>query len=275
MQTKTDLFFTSFDGELLFASEHTNSLKPKKTYILLSGLGGCSTSWHFFIQEFLQLYPDVRCIAVDLRGHGKSSHAFSKQAAGLLDCLAKDLAALLKQINPEKTELHFVGHSLGCIILQTFFAQEKNPFASIFFCAARVKIHLFGSNFSWLYPLLAKWSKNHSHGMRQLSVVDHLKYKNTHDVDVFRLLNDTTIIGKVTYAFLWFCIFGWESKKIASLNSPKVHWIFGEQDIFIREKEKAPIYKRYPLAQYHQVDCNHCIVVNQPIVLARLVAKNS
>ncbi|OGJ16794.1 MAG: hypothetical protein A2632_02000 [Candidatus Pacebacteria bacterium RIFCSPHIGHO2_01_FULL_46_16] len=276
MHTKADFFFTSYDGEQLFANEHCNSLKPEKTYILFSGLGGCSTSWHFFIKELLQLRPESRCIAVDLRGHGKSSHAFSAQADNVLDCFAKDLATLIEQVAADRTKLYFVGHSLGCLILQTFLTQqEKNPFAEIFLCAGRVKISPLGINFTWLYPMLASWSKNHKHGMRQLSLEEQLRYKNTFDFHIPRVLNDITIIGKVTYVLLWLCIFGWQSRKIAFLNTQKTHWIFGKKDMLIQKKELSAIYARYPQAQYHHIDSNHCIVVNQPLVAAHIVAENS
>jgi pimeloyl-ACP methyl ester carboxylesterase len=75
---------------------------------LIHGIGASRHSWDGLVQH---LKPHFRCIAYDLRGHGKSPVPAPPYS---LDDLVEDLEALRSELGIEKA--HFAGHSLGGMI---------------------------------------------------------------------------------------------------------------------------------------------------------------
>ncbi len=264
---------TSFDDERIFVSERSNSSNPTKTYILLSGLGGCSTSWHWFIEHLFQLQPNTRCVATDLRGHGLSSHSFPKLPCNVLSIYVEDLRMLLSQYEHLGQEnIVLVGHSFGTLILQEYFAKyPTNHFKKVILLTSPINIGV--AAFPGAYTALALWSKSHRAGKFHISLSDHLKFKNTPDLYVPRLLNDMTAIGKVTYFLLWLSLLGWKSPRPKALNRANTHFLLGSRDIYINAKKRERIHKLFPNAQQYVLDSGHNMVVNIPKKLAELVLK--
>jgi pimeloyl-ACP methyl ester carboxylesterase len=262
---------TSFDGGHLFVSERSNSSNPTKTYILLSGLGGCSTSWHWFIERLFQLRPDTRCVAVDLRGHGLSSHSFPKLPGNILSIYVEDFQALLSEYQHlDQENIVVVGHSFGTLILQEYFAKyPTNNFSNVILLTSPINIGV--APFPGAYKMLTLWSKNHRAGKLHVSLSDHLKFKNTPDLYLPRLLNDMTAIGKVTYFLLWLSLLGWKSPRPQALNRANTHFLLGSRDIYIDAKKREHIHKLFPKARQHVLDSGHNMVVNIPEQLARMV----
>ncbi|MGE0211935.1 MAG: alpha/beta fold hydrolase [Parvibaculaceae bacterium] len=75
---------------------------------LIHGIGASRHSWDGMVER---LKPHFRCIAYDLRGHGKSPLAPPPYT---LDDLVEDLEALRSELGIERA--HFAGHSLGGMI---------------------------------------------------------------------------------------------------------------------------------------------------------------
>jgi len=264
---------TSFDGEHLFVSERSNSDNPTKTYILLSGLGGCSTSWHWFINNLLSLRPDTCCVAVDLRGHGLSSHCFPKLSGNILSIYVEDLRMLLSQYERlDRENIILVAHSFGSLILQEYFATyPTNTFGRVILLASPINIGV--SKFPGAYTALSVWSKNDHAGRLHISLADHLKFKNTRDLYLPRLLNDMTAIGKGTYILLWLSLLGWKSPRPQALNQPNTHFVLGSKDIYVTAKKRKRIQKIFPRAQQHLLDSGHNMVVNIPKTISDLLAQ--
>lgn len=266
----------SFDGESLFVSEHSNSSYPTETYLLLSGLGGCVTSWHWFIQSLLQLRPNSRCVTVDLRGHGLSTHNFSSKASDLMDCYAKDLEVLIQAYATNPVELVFVGHSFGCLILQEYLKEHSGDvFKKIVLVTAPIQIGKSWLKIPLAYSLLVTWSKLHPQAIRDHSLKEHLYYKNSFDLNFLRVLNDTKIMGKVMFALIWGALLGWKSTTTNSLNKQNIHRIFGTKDVFLSGGSQKKIQQTYPNCTYHFLPTNHNMVVNVPEAVADIVAKKN
>jgi pimeloyl-ACP methyl ester carboxylesterase len=75
---------------------------------LIHGIGASRHSWDGLVAR---LAPHYRCIAYDLRGHGKSPKPVPPYS---LDDLVDDLEALRAELGIESA--HFAGHSLGGMI---------------------------------------------------------------------------------------------------------------------------------------------------------------
>lgn len=75
---------------------------------LIHGIGASRHSWDGLVEH---LKNDFRCIAYDLRGHGKSP---APRPPYTLEDLVEDLEALRAELGIERA--HFMGHSLGGMI---------------------------------------------------------------------------------------------------------------------------------------------------------------
>ena len=80
----------------------------KKTMVFLHGILGNKKNWRTPCSKFKSLDPDIRCIAIDLRGHGDSSGLMG--ANTLANC-AVDLNATLKHYDIQPSVL--CAHSFG------------------------------------------------------------------------------------------------------------------------------------------------------------------
>lgn len=90
---------------------------------LTHGVGSRRSVWE---QVVWHLAPHFRCIAYDLRGH--VGHAPADMPFGLDEFVA-DLEALRQQLGIEKA--HFVGHSLGGMIVPAYAAAYSSHIRSV------------------------------------------------------------------------------------------------------------------------------------------------
>lgn len=94
-----------------------------ETILFLHGYTDTSRSWLRVLDKLEQIRPDLRMIAVDLRGHGASTLPESPECVGnpgecfSMDDFAADVLAFMDAMGIPRA--HIVGHSLG-----TFIAQE-------------------------------------------------------------------------------------------------------------------------------------------------------
>ena len=143
------------------------SQKPKnKEWItFVHGAGGSSTIWFKQIKYFSKKY---NLLLLDLRGHGKSKaipiNPFKKKYT--FNSITADILEVLDKENIKKS--HFVGISLGTILIRNF--AEKYPLrvrslimgGAILKLNLRSKILMFLGNatksilpYMWIYKLLA------------------------------------------------------------------------------------------------------------------------
>jgi 3-oxoadipate enol-lactonase len=97
--------FADIDGNTL----HYVSYGEGPPVVFVHGLGGSSNIWHGVMQAMKQHH---HCIAVDLRGHGRSQGRGKFSVEGW----AKDLQKLIRHL--ELPAVTLVGHSMGTLIAQ-------------------------------------------------------------------------------------------------------------------------------------------------------------
>jgi pimeloyl-ACP methyl ester carboxylesterase len=88
--------------------------KTSKTWVIfVHGAGGSNVVWFRQLRDFKKHF---NVLLVDLRGHGKSKKQYSQEEIYKFDEIAADVIHTMDHLNIEKA--HFVGISLGCIIIR-------------------------------------------------------------------------------------------------------------------------------------------------------------
>ena len=91
--------------------------------VLIHGMGSDHTVWEGLIPL---LRDDYETIAVDLRGHGHSSKTPGPYT---IELFAEDISLFLKSLNIEQA--HFMGHSMGGLVLQELAVEYPEIFKSL------------------------------------------------------------------------------------------------------------------------------------------------
>ncbi|MBN2635561.1 MAG: alpha/beta hydrolase [Prolixibacteraceae bacterium] len=90
-----------------------NHKKSKTWVVFVHGAGGSNVVWFKQLRDFKKHF---NVLLVDLRGHGKSKNIESAEQKYKFDQIALDVIGIMDHLKIEKA--HFVGISLGCIIIR-------------------------------------------------------------------------------------------------------------------------------------------------------------
>lgn len=90
--------------------KHTSS---KTWVVFIHGAGGSNVVWFKQLREFKKQF---NVLLVDLRGHGKSKKEYTKEEIYKFDEIALDVIRTMDHLEIKKA--HFVGISLGCIVIR-------------------------------------------------------------------------------------------------------------------------------------------------------------
>lgn len=88
--------------------------KTSKTWVVfVHGAGGSNVVWFRQLRDFKKHF---NVLLVDLRGHGKSKKHYSQEEIYKFDEIAADVIHTMDYLNIARA--HFVGISLGCIVIR-------------------------------------------------------------------------------------------------------------------------------------------------------------
>ena len=93
------------------------------TVILLHGLMGDGDSWRCQTRHLTSRHPDIRVIAYDQRGHGRSGRGCV--LSNTLGQLARDLDAVIDATTPTG-HLVLVGHSMGAMTILQYLQHHQS-----------------------------------------------------------------------------------------------------------------------------------------------------
>jgi len=120
--------------------EHATS---KKWVTFVHGAGGSSSIWYKQVREFKKHF---NVLILDLRGHGKSKNlikaTFDKKYT--FDYVTQDIVEVLEFLKIKKS--HFVGISLGTILIRNLAEKKPNLVTSMIMGGAIIKLN-FRSRF--------------------------------------------------------------------------------------------------------------------------------
>jgi pimeloyl-ACP methyl ester carboxylesterase len=105
--------------------------------VFVHGAGGSSSIWHKQLKDFCERH---NVLVLDLRGHGKSQKVSAYNQKYSFELIASDVIALLDQKGI--AQAHFVGVSLGSIVIKSLRAQRPDLVRSMIFAGAVTKLNV-------------------------------------------------------------------------------------------------------------------------------------
>ena len=247
---------------MLYTKSFLNS-PDKEWVVFIHGAGGSSAVWFRQIKAYQEEY---NVLLVDLRGHGKSREMSSLKSyykeKYTFKTVSRDVIHTLNQENI--TEAHFVGVSLGTIIIRTIAEMEPERVKSAVMCGAITRLNVrsrilvwLGHSFKkvvpfmWLYKLFA-WiimpRKNHEES-RLLFVNEAKNLARKEFLKWFRLTYDVNPLLKYF--------------KENEMDAPTLY-VMGEEDhMFLPPVRKmiSEFEKSYLIVVE---DCGHVVNVEKP-----------
>jgi len=123
---------------MLYYKQHISD--PKKDWVVfVHGAGGSSSIWFKQIKAFNKFF---NVLLVDLRGHGKSKDLLQKyyEENYSFELISRDILEVLDHLHIEKA--HFVGVSLGTIIIRSIAEVEPGRVKSAILCGAITRLNI-------------------------------------------------------------------------------------------------------------------------------------
>lgn len=226
------------------------------------GAGGSSTIWFRQIRAFRK---EFNVLLIDLRGHGESQADVkqNKKQNYTFEVVSNDILEVLKHLEIKKS--HFIGISLGTILIRDI--AERNPeiVQSMIMGGAILKLNVrskvlmgFGNFFKSVVPYIFLYKlfafvimprKSHKES-RSLFINEAKKLCQKEFKKWYKL---TTEINPLLRFF-----------RLNDINIPTLY-IMGEQDHLFLPAIKEVISKHVS-AQLHIIkNCGHVVNVDQPV----------
>jgi pimeloyl-ACP methyl ester carboxylesterase len=226
------------------------------------GAGGSSSIWFKQIRDFQKQY---NVLLLDLRGHGNSNQqikiAFKQKYT--FSALANDILEVLDHLKIEKS--HFVGISLGTILIRQLAEMHPNRVQSMILGGAILKMNFrsqilmkLGNMFKYVLPYLVLYkffafvimpNKNHKQS-RLLFINEAKKLYQKEFIKWFKLTAEINPILK------WF--------RQEELNIPTLY-IMGEEDYMFLPSVRKVVEKHFKSSQLFVVEqCGHVVNIEQP-----------
>lgn len=106
----------------------------------IHGAGGSSTIWYKQLRDFKKHF---NVLLIDLRGHGKSkSHVYQKLKKYTFKFISDEILEVLDHLKIERS--HFVGISLGTILIRDIIEREPQRAHKVIMGGAVMKLNLRG-----------------------------------------------------------------------------------------------------------------------------------
>ncbi|MGB3617327.1 MAG: alpha/beta hydrolase [Catalinimonas sp.] len=113
--------------------------------VLVHGAGGSSAIWFKQLREYRRHF---HALLIDLRGHGKSQNLFQRYARYTFDAVSREVLEVLDHCKIESA--HFVGISLGTIIIRTIGEMAPHRVRSMVMGGAIVRMNFRSRVLAWL-----------------------------------------------------------------------------------------------------------------------------
>jgi len=235
--------------------------KDKDWVVFIHGAGGSSAVWFKQIKYYRAHF---NLLLIDLRGHGKSAHLGNepREKNYSFQSISEEVFSTLDHAGVEKA--HFLGVSLGTIIVRQMSEMQKERVSSMVLVGAVTYLN-FKSRFwvtlgrvfknvlpfMWLYRLFA------------FVIMPSKTHKESRNVFI------TEAQKLCQREFLrWFKLTGQLSTLLEKLNkNPSVIptlYVMGEQDYLMLEPIKKSIQNLKNTTLHIAKECGHVVNIEQP-----------
>jgi pimeloyl-ACP methyl ester carboxylesterase len=243
--------------------------KEAKSWVtFVHGAGGSSSIWYKQIKEFKKHF---NVLLLDLRGHGKSKPnikaAFSDEYT--FDSITNDILEVIDHEEIEKS--HFIGISLGTILIRNLAEKHPHRVESMVMGGAIMKLN-FRSQilmrlgiilksvipYLWLYRFFAfviMPNKNH----RESRILFVREAKKLYQKEFIRWFKLTSEINPLLRFF-----------RSADIKIPTLY-IMGEEDYLFLPTVRKIAAAHTTSHLFIIEDCGHVVNVEQPLLFNRMV----
>ncbi len=244
-----------------------NSSKDKDWVVFIHGAGGSSSIWFSQLRDFKKHF---NVLLIDLRGHGKSKDLLQKyyEEDYSFEFISQDVVDVLDHLEIDKA--HFIGVSLGTIIIRTLGEIAPDRVKSAVLCGAITRLNIrsrilvfLGHTFKrfipymWLYKFFA-WiimpKKRHAKS-RNLFIREAKKLYQKEFLRWFKLTNEVNPLLRYF--------------KEREVKSPMLY-VMGSEDHMFLPPVKS-IVKDHANSTLKVIDnCGHVCNVERPGAFNRL-----
>ena len=251
LQKKTVINYTIYENQ-----------NSSEWVTFVHGAGGSSSVWFKQIREFQKHF---NVLLLDLRGHGNSKSPIKNaiKQKYTFTAIANDIVEVVDYLKIEKS--HFVGISLGSIVIRQLAELRPEKVTSMIFGGAILKMNFrsqilmrVGNIFKYVLPYLMLYKlfafvimpkKNHKQS-RLLFINEAKKLYQKEFIKWFKLTAEINPILK------WF--------RQVELNIPTLY-VMGEEDYMFLPIVKKVVEKHYKSSQLIVIqNCGHVVNVEQP-----------
>ncbi|WP_448519029.1 alpha/beta fold hydrolase [Rhodoflexus sp.] len=112
--------------------------------VLVHGAGGSSSIWFRQLRDYM---ANFNVLLLDLRGHGKSKDVFAQRNYSF-DDVSRDVLDVMNHVGIEKA--HFVGISLGTLIIRTIAEIDHSKIQTMVLGGAITRLNIRSRFLVWL-----------------------------------------------------------------------------------------------------------------------------
>jgi len=231
--------------------------------VFIHGAGGSSSIWFKQVRAYQEAF---NVLLVDLRGHGKSKEMSTMKAyykeKYTFKTVSRDVLEVLKK--KKIKHAHFVGVSLGTIIIRTIAELQPESVQSAVMCGAITRMdvksrvlvwlgHTFKKivPFMWLYKLFA-WiimPKKHHEESRSLFISEAKNLAKKEFLKWFRLTYDVNPLLRYF--------------KEKEMQNPTLYVMGSEDHMFLPPVKK--MIKDFERSELHVIEgCGHVCNIQEP-----------
>jgi pimeloyl-ACP methyl ester carboxylesterase len=242
-----------------------------KTMLFLHGLGGNLTVWDSQREFFAEL--GYTTIAIDIRGNGLSGRP-KNRAKYTPEILAKDILTFLEKEKIQNFIL--VGHCLGGIISIILTGSYKVKPQALILIATTYKFPAYTTLIqrSQILSLSADLLNQIPFYLGKPGHMSMDKFRNTHDLNPRRILNDIFYTTAQSFVSLYSNLFLFNGRKLLKNIDCPTLIIHGEKDTFFSPEYAIKLHKYIHGSELVLLPkANHVLVSNFPQELNLIIDK--